>query len=244
MKWFSRKIAVVNLPPDGAEPRGFRGKNAFADQLNLLGERIRTIFDVGANTGQTVDHYLELFPDATIYSFEPFPPCHEELLQRFAHNQHVKPYRLAVSDMLGKCMFHTYTNNVTNSLLPRHGDAYQFVAAGQMDDTGIIEVDSSTVDEICQREGIKHIDVLKLDIQGGELKALRGADRMLKRQAISLIFSEVSFVPVYKEQAQWFDVARFLYGYGYQLFDFYNFAYSDTSQLKWGDAIFLPHRRL
>jgi FkbM family methyltransferase len=237
------QVRAIVLPPDGVEPRGFHGKNAFAEQVNLIGQDAKVIFDVGANRGQTAERYLVLFPDAAIYCFEPFPDSYKHIVEQFSADRRVRPYPLAVSEVIGVCSFHTFTNSVTNSLLPAVSDVYRFVEAGQMENTGVLTVESITVDEFCRRESIGHVDILKLDIQGGEVKAFRGAERMLSERRVGLVYTEVLFVPVYQEQGNFYDVAAYLGIHGYRLFDFYNFAYAENGQLKWGDAIFLPSEK-
>jgi FkbM family methyltransferase len=158
------QVRAIVLPPDGVEPRGFHGKNAFAEQVNLIGQDAKVIFDVGANRGQTAERYLVLFPDAAIYCFEPFPDSYKHIVEQFSADRRVRPYPLAVSEVIGVCSFPTFTNSVTNSLLPAVSDVYRFVEAGQMEDTGVLTVESITVDEFCRRESIGHVDILKLDI--------------------------------------------------------------------------------
>jgi FkbM family methyltransferase len=226
--------------PEGTQDRGFHGKNSFADQLKLIGSHASVIFDIGANTGQTAARYRTLFPEATIYCFEPFPDSYSQVVRTFEQDHHVKPYQLAISDTKGHASFHTYTDSVTNSLLPAATESAQFVAAGQMGNPGVVTVESITVDEFCRREKITSLDIMKMDIQGGEVKALHGASELLKAQRISLIYAEVLFVPLYQGQAWFYDIAACLQAYGYRLFDFYDFHYGEDGQLKWGDAIFLP----
>jgi FkbM family methyltransferase len=230
------------LPPDGVEARGFHGKNAFADQYNITRGQARVIFDIGANTGQTTERYLELFEEATIYSFEPFPGSYQRLRERFSGQSRIRCYPLAISETTGMRPFHTFTNSVTNSLLPASGHVYDYVASDQMGAAAVIDVTSTTIDEFCRREGIGHIDILKLDIQGGEAEAFRGASRMLSQRTVALIYTEVLFVPVYENQGNFYEIASFLDTHDYRIFDFYNFAYGKNGQLKWGDAIFIPSR--
>jgi FkbM family methyltransferase len=215
------------------------GKDSFVHQLKLVGSAANVIFDIGANTGQTAKRYRALFPEAAVYCFEPFPDSYAQVARRFDQDTHVKPYRLAVSDTNGQATFRTYTNPVTNSLLPPAAESSQFVETGQMDDTGIITVESVTIDEFCRREKIGRLDILKMDIQGGEVRALHGASELLKARRIGLIYTEVLFVPLYQGQGWFYDIAAYLEGYGYRLFDFYNFCYGEDGQLKWGDAVFL-----
>ena len=48
-------------------------------------------------------------------------------------------------------------------------------------------IDVTTIDSYCDMKKIKEIDLLKLDIEGYELKALAGASRMLQKNKIKLI---------------------------------------------------------
>jgi FkbM family methyltransferase len=228
----------VVLPPYGVEKRGFQGKNAFADQAGLTPDA-SVIFDVGAHTGETTVQYRAIYPEATIYAFEPYPPSFEKYAAAFADDRRVIPQRYAVADATGPCQLHSYTNSATNSLLPTVEDVYRFVAPGQIDGIGVVEAQSITIADFCRGEGIPRIDILKLDIQGAELKALAGAAALLERRAIGIIYTEVLFVPVYQGQAWYYDIAAFLARYGYRLFDVYNFTYADSGQLRWGDALFV-----
>jgi hypothetical protein len=97
-----------------------------------------------------------------------------------------------------------------------------------------------TLDEFCRNKRINCIDILKLDIQGGELRALKGAARLLSERRIRLVYAEVLFVHIYQGQAWFDDLAAFLRSAGYSLFDLYNFVYTESGQVKWGDAIFVP----
>jgi len=230
----------IVLPPYGVEPRGFHEKNAFADQANLIGRDAKVIFDVGAHIGETAEQYLRLFPDATVHCFEPFPDSFAQLVKKSARNDRVRCHCNAVSHRSGSSTLYTFVNSATNSLLPAAKDVDRLVEAGQMEPTGVTNANCVTIDEFCKQEQIDRIDILKLDVQGGELDALKGAEGMLARSSVVLIYTEVVFVPVYERQAWFFDVAMFLYRHGYALFDFYNFAYGGGWQLKWGDAVFLP----
>ncbi len=229
----------VILPPYGAEEGGFHGKNGFADQVGLAPDA-SVIFDVGAHTGQTTAQYRALYPKATIYPFEPYPPSFDECVAAFAGDRRVKPQPYAVADATGPCRLHSYTNSATNSLLPTVKDVYQYVDPGEIDGTGVVEAESITIGDFCRGERIPRIDILKLDIQGAELKALAGAAALLERRAIGIIYTEVLFVPIYQGQAWHYDIAACLARHGYRLFDFYNFTYAADGQVRWGDALFVP----
>jgi len=63
-------------------------------------------------------------------------------------------------------------------------------------------------------------DVLKIDIQGGELGVLRGATHCLSESAL-FIESEVSFFRRYVEQPVFREIEAFLSGFGFELIDFH-----------------------
>src|SRR5687768_17293358 len=57
-----------------------RGIDLFADlDLYLPNTPIRTVFDVGANVGQSATRFAQEFPGAAIHSFEPVASTFEKL---------------------------------------------------------------------------------------------------------------------------------------------------------------------
>jgi len=222
---------------------GLRGitKDAFYDQRMLLSDtKVQTIFDIGASGGQTTAKYSSLFPEATIYSFEPFPESFQKLRRRFEGNSLVKPIQFAVSNKVGKRKFYINQNSATNSLLPTTDDAeYWADSPNAIRSVTTIEVAVTTIDDFCKQESINEIQILKMDIQGGELNALQGATEKLNERSILLIYTEILFVPIYEGQTLFYEICNLLSGYGYRLFDMYNFAHARNGQIKWGDAIFV-----
>lgn len=216
------------------------GHDAFADQRRLLeGAPVDAVLDVGANVGDTTDQYRTLYPSATIHAFEPFPDVHRQLAERFAADPRIRAHQLAVTDAPGRRRFYVNDAHVTNSLLP-HNPASPEWAWASGDGLGrSIEVPAVTLDEFCSAEGLARVDLLKMDIQGGEAMALRGAARLLERRAVRLIYVEVLFAPLYDGQAYFCDVSALLGAHGYQLFGLYDLKHGDRG-LGWGDAIFRP----
>ena len=213
-------------------------KNAFCDQQMLLsGLKVQKIFDIGAHVGQTATEYSRLFPESTIYCFEPFPESFEKLCKRFKGNSLVKPIQFAVSDKAAHARkFYVNQCSNTNSLLPTVEDV---TCWSNIQNVATIEVPVTTIDDFCKKEAINEIQILKMDIQGGELLALKGATEKLHQEAISLIYTEVEFVPLYKKQALFYEIYNFLSDYGYTLFDIYDINYTQSGQLIWCNAIFL-----
>jgi FkbM family methyltransferase len=197
------------------------------------------ILDLGANTGQTLESYLALFPDGEIHCFEPYPETYLKLLELSSRHDKVKTYQLAIADRVGERQLYVNTvYHVTNSLLPRPASGHRYYPEGaELKDS--ISVMTETLDGFASRASLRQIDILKMDIQGGELAALRGAERLLKVQGVRLIMTEVMFVPHYEGGAMFHELYAHLANYGYSLFGIYDIHFADNGQLRFADAIFI-----
>lgn len=218
--------------------RGFPDKDAYADQ-KILCPDAEVIFDVGANAGYTSLKYRKLFPDATIHAFEPFPGSFDKLKQRFAEDPQVRCVPKAMTSSSGVAALHVNSMDVTNALSPILDDAIGYLPENFLR-AGIVSVETTTLDDYAKAEGIERVSVLKMDTQGSELDILKGGSELLAAARIGLIYTELIFVPVYEKQAAFHEIAGYLAGFGYDLFDFFGFTYDPSGQLKWGDAIFRP----
>src|SRR3954454_5829228 len=149
---------------------------SFTQQQRLLSQRdVKVVFDVGANVGNTVARYRDLFPWARIYAFEPFPEACKRLRARFDHDALVHCECQAVSSKTGTTRMYVNDYADTNSLLPRPHAARRYWAADNRA-TGEIPVPTITLDEFAAAQNPGQIGILKMDIQGGEGEVLRGAD--------------------------------------------------------------------
>jgi FkbM family methyltransferase len=212
----------------------------FLDQRNILSDLkidVKTIFDVGSNIGQTTRKYRKIFPKARIFGFEPFEPVYKEYISNINGDNLVYPENFALSDKNGDAKFFMNNCHYTNSLLPvteepaDSSDNYNLLS--------IAKVKTKTLDDYCHEKGIKHINILKLDVQGGEKLVLDGAKEMLSEMNIDIIYSEVEFKSIYKDQPLFEDILKLLETYGYQFYKKYNIYNSDDGSLLSGDAIFI-----
>jgi len=196
------------------------------------------IFDVGAYRGDTVKQYRSLFPNSTIYCFEPFVESFERLRLRFQNDKNIIPLPLAIADKAGYRQFFINHFDATNSLLrrPTTGRRY-YHEAGTL--KMVTEVLTTSIDEFIDAHPLETSALVKLDIQGGELSALRGAVRLLTSERAVLLYVEVEFVPLYQDQPLFHEICAFLADFGYSLFNLYDLHVSDNGQLRYGDALFV-----
>jgi FkbM family methyltransferase len=111
-----------------------------------------------------------------------------------------------------------------------------------------VELETTTLDQVCEMEEIQAIDFLKVDVQGGDFQVLQGATQILDRSILA-VQVEVEFSPLYHNQPLFADVDMYLRQKGFTLFDI-SVGYGTRArspiksaicpgQLLWGDAFYL-----
>ena len=218
-------IAVSRIP---------RVPPAFADQVALFeNTSVRCVVDLGASIGTFAKEYRTLFPQAEVYAFEAFEEHFRQLEANTRHDPLIRPLHLAVSDVIGPVVLNVNRLPDTNSILTSRAATNP----RQYDTTGQEAVPSVTLDHFAAAHGIRTIDILKMDIQGAELRALRGATGLLQDRRIRMVYCEVWFREMYDQQPLFHDIARFLQAFDYRLINLYNCVYHGR-EVQWGDALF------
>lgn len=201
--------------------RYFTDKSAFRIQKKLITLKEPLIFDVGAHIGQTAKEYRRFFPKAKIYSFEPFPESFEQLQQKHRKDKRVFPQNIAISNIPGTLRLNSNAYSATNSVLPIAEEG-KICWGDRLTAQNTVEVPSTTIDAFCEENLIHHIDILKLDLQGHELAALQGTQRMLGNQAIDVIYLELLVSKSYEGQPQLHEYLNLFAQYNYKFLDFYS----------------------
>jgi len=178
---------------------------------------------------------------ADIYCFEPDPDTFASLASRYSAERRVKPVNAAVAATAGTADFHLCTESAGSSLYPRNrsGRRYYYSQFVMRDS---ITVTTLTLDRFCREHGIEHLNLLKLDLQGGEHAALSGATALLRAQAIDVVVSEFFIVPHYENAPLLDSIWSLLRGHGYDMYDLQIVRYGSNGQARWGDAIFVSSR--
>ena len=159
-------------------PRGF---DVFADLATALPRlAISTIFDVGANTGQSALGFCSHFPASHIYSFEPVGPTFRTLQETVRGHANIHAVKLALGAACGSGRM--VLQGSSDMFYLQHGGPGTKPASDKSE-----QVVLGTVEGFCQENGIGHIEFPKIDTEGFDLDVLKGAARMLADRCIDVI---------------------------------------------------------
>ena len=134
--------------------------------------------DVGCHKGDILRSMLEFAPHGKHYAFEPIPKLYNQLQQQFSPQVNVS--NLALSDRSGEATFNYVTSN------PAYSGFKQRSYPQPDPKIEVIQVKMDLLDNVIPAE--QSIDLIKLDVEGGELTVLQGATQTIKRNQPIVIF--------------------------------------------------------
>jgi FkbM family methyltransferase len=144
------------------------------------GDNAGHIFDVGANIGGYSHAIRSVFPvDIMIHAFEPSVATFNTFVKNTKDMKALQANNSGMGESETKLtLFSDAEGSGLASLYQRQIDI-------KMD--RLEEVSISTIDLYCKQKNVNEILLLKLDIEGHELSALKGAAEMLKKKKIRFI---------------------------------------------------------
>jgi FkbM family methyltransferase len=197
-----------------------------------------TVVDVGASTGGFLDAVIAYCGVRKAWLIEPQPARCRELEDKY-QGRGFTVFAGALSDYDGVAPMDILNFDYSSSLLRPTRDA-----AGSAEyDLGVrerIQVPVQTLDGLLAGAALAEpIDLLKIDVQGNELRVLRGARQSLPRTR--LIWVEVSFRPLYEGSAVFSEVYDFLHDHGFYLGAIQEGFRGHGGELLQADALFLAN---
>lgn len=138
-----------------------------------------TVFDIGANRGEwACAIHAALKGDVQLFLFEPQTACLPGL-KAAVGRMRATVVHAAVGEAVGKATLYSPGDMAGNASLHQRKDSYfahqAFAPA---------EIDVLSIDSFLATKRIEQVDFIKMDIEGHELFALRGASEALRRKAI------------------------------------------------------------
>lgn len=176
-----------------------------------------TVFDVGAHVGELTLLFSRFVGDSgRVHAFEASRDTFGRLTAvcRAAARRNVTLNHLALAEQEGAARLNVYDESHT---------AWNTRASRPLADYGIDvapvtteEVEATTVDRYCERNGVARIDLLKIDVEGAELQVLLGARRMLESGSVRRVtfeFGQTTFDMGNRPA----EIEAYLHGFGYKI---------------------------
>lgn len=199
-----------------------------------IGFSPKCVFDCGASIGQWSYKVSKLFPGARIVAIEPNSMVIDKAKDRL---KAVRPEVILEQCAIGASQGKAFLNIWDNEHTMMSGSSLKDHVQGEPRDK--MEVRLDTLDSICQRYGLIP-DLVKLDLQGGELEALKGAGQIL--QNTEVIITEFGCLPAYIDRTTPFELMKVLYEHDYCLYDIIDLIYRPyDNALTGGDFIFVKN---
>jgi FkbM family methyltransferase len=151
-------------------------------------EGAKIILDVGANAGIYSLAALAAQSDATVHAFEPTPEIAARLRATAKLNglDNLHVHEVAVFSKDGQAILKRFRGELGNN------EGMNFISqdVGNSEDEHVRTV---CLDHFCQDRSIDHVDLLKLDVQGHEHSALKGAEHLIREGRVGMIFMELNW---------------------------------------------------
>lgn len=194
----------------------------------FTGFAFKTVFDVGANVGQSALKYIKQFPQSEIYCFEPVEKTFKELQKNVGVYSNVHTYNMAFGKEASVLEMVIHDDSCINSFV------------NIWNEKNLQAIPVHTLAEFTRQQKIDRINFLKIDTEGFDLNVLIGAQDLLERKAIDIIQVECGFNDN-KIQVNIMEFQHYLEKFDYALFGIYDqqTTFCGDPWLLMGNAIFV-----
>lgn len=146
----------------------------------------KVMFDIGANIGEYSQMIKEkstsLDLDVELHLFEPTKSCFETISQKFKDDTNIALNNFGASNKDGEAsIFYDKEQSGLASLYQRNLDSYNL----ELSQRETIKL--KRLDGYIKEKNISHIDFIKIDIEGHELRAFEGFGRYLDGDFVDYI---------------------------------------------------------
>lgn len=172
-----------------------------------------TVFDIGANIGYfTVVIGRRVGPSGSVHAFE----INENVLDLLEDNVRVA----GLNNVLITRKAVTRSSGEAHFFIPQMGDEAEgsLQQSTRYDAAKTVKVQTVSVDDYVHEHEIQKVDLIKIDIEGGEYGAFEGASKLLaSSRGKPVIMFEALDTACGNFGVTWLDVVELVKGFGYQI---------------------------
>jgi FkbM family methyltransferase len=168
--------------------------------------------DIGAHRGDILKHMLKYAPAGEHFAFEPLPHLYDELQAKFGNQCKVYPYAL------GAVNAETSFNYVVTN--PAYSGIKKRVYDRPDEEDKTITVRQRRLDDIIPKD--TSIQLIKIDVEGGEFDVVRGAENILRTSHPVIIYEQgIGGSDIYGTRPESFFDFMASFGYSISLMEYY-----------------------
>jgi len=157
LRFHGRDLAISLRPDDGdiAVLYEIFAREAYRlEAHDVRGAEVRTIVDAGANIGLASLYFAAVYPRAQIVAIEPNPDNFALLAENARQEPRITILQACLTGLPDQSVFISTTGR---------GSHFQSNTGGHG-----VPIRGLSLPQICETRGLDHIDLLKIDIEGGE----------------------------------------------------------------------------
>ncbi|GAB2597643.1 FkbM family methyltransferase [Spirosoma areae] len=232
LKFFLRNPALYKWRKKGFNAEFY--KTLIGEYYQQMG--IKTILDIGANTGQSVITFHNAFPKATIHAFEPLPDCFKELSRNVAGLSGIMLHNIAIGDQVGNITFEENEYSASSSVLSmtdQHISNFPFTKNRKQ-----TAVRVEMLDTLLETVPLYENMLIKIDVQGYEKHVILGGRKVISQAKVLIV--ETSFETLYNGQPLFDEIYKIIQSMGFQYIGAFDQLISPQSnKILQQDAIFI-----
>jgi len=210
-----RKIDLSYLEI-GSDKRPVGSFKFLLEDIKHRGLNCKTILDIGANRANWSRLAKEIYPEASFCLIEPQIEMKDDL-EKFCKEFPDSIYFLVGAGAKKDILTLTVWDDLAgSSFLPKPNENLKQKGKQR-------EIEIISVDDLLDSSKIKYPEIIKIDIQGFELEALKGAEKTFGYTEVYILevslfsFSDVPNMPIFS------DVINFMLERNYVVYDFPGF---------------------
>lgn len=191
------------------------------------------IIDVGAASGITAMKYAEAFPQANIICFEPIHSNFGALKKNVSSYGNIVLHNCGLGEAEAELAINKSERITSSSILPIAEDISNEFFRANLQKKSEESIKIRKLDNVI---GPQKVNLIKIDVQGYELKVLQGATEVLKRTALVLL--EMQNHDFYVNAPMYHHLDEYLREQGFMLADIIPSLRDEKKLYEW-DAVYV-----